>query len=366
VDVQDVVPLDGERKTVTALFADLVGSTSLAEGLDPEDWAVVVNRLYEVASRSISRYGGTVTQLSGDAIVAVFGAPVAHEDDPERAVRVGLDLITAVAELSARIRDEIATDLRMRVGVNTGLAVVGSVGGAAHEEYTALGDAMNVAARIQSAARPGTVLVTGATYERVRDLVEVVELGELEVKGKRQPVDAFEVSAIVGSTGRTRGILGLESPLVGRAAELEQLTGLFDLVRAGRGRAALVLGEPGIGKSRLIAELRAAGDDVRWVEGRCLSYGRSLPYHLIADLLTSMTGTDAGRRGDRSTDHRPPGWRRRGDRLPSLPPPRPPDPAGDDGAPGGSRPGGGPATPRRRTRRSDHGDGERDTARVDL
>jgi class 3 adenylate cyclase len=138
-----VAPLEGERKPVTALFADLVGSTSLAEALDPEDWAVVANRMYDVASRAITRYDGTVTQLSGDAVVAVFGAPVAHEDDPERAVRAGLDLIAAVEELSVELGDEIDTELRMRVGINSGLAVVGQVGGEGHEEYTALGGAVN-------------------------------------------------------------------------------------------------------------------------------------------------------------------------------------------------------------------------------
>jgi class 3 adenylate cyclase len=168
------VSLEGERKPVTALFADLVGSTSLAESLDPEDWAVTVNRMYEVTSAAITRYDGTITQLSGDAIVAIFGAPVAHEDDPERAVRAAFDLIAAVAELSRTMAAETGTELKMRVGVNTGLAVVGSVGGEGHEEYTALGDAMNVAARMESAAEPGTVLITESTYEHVADIVEAI------------------------------------------------------------------------------------------------------------------------------------------------------------------------------------------------
>jgi class 3 adenylate cyclase/tetratricopeptide (TPR) repeat protein len=283
VPTTGAAPLAGERKPVTALFADLVGSTSLAESLDPEDWAHVVNGMYEAATQAITRYEGTVTQLSGDAVVAIFGAPVAHEDDPERAVRAGLDLISAIGEV------DVGVDLEVRVGVNTGLAVVGSVGSSDHEEYTALGDAMNVAARIQSAARPGTLLITEATRERLGDLVEVVDRGALEVKGKSQPVTAYEVTSVAGRAVSTRGIPGLESPMVGRGDELGRLMRVLDVVRAGRGRTALVLGEPGIGKSRLLAEVRSRLDGVRWVVGRCLSYGGALPHHLVIDLIVSMT-----------------------------------------------------------------------------
>jgi class 3 adenylate cyclase/tetratricopeptide (TPR) repeat protein len=290
MDAQRVVPEAGERKPVTALFADVVGSTHLAEAMDPEDWAEVAKRLYEVADRAVARYGGTVTQLSGDAVVALFGAPVAHEDDPERAVRAALELLDAVAALAEPVRTELGVDLQIRVGVNTGLAVVGRVGGPAHEEYTALGDAMNVAARMQTAARPGTVLVTRATHERIADLVASVELGALAVKGKQEPVEAFEVTSIAGRAVHARGVPGLTSPLVGRAGELDRLVGLLELLAAGRGRMALVLGEPGIGKSRLLAELADRRRDARWVEGRCLSYGRDLANHLITDLMASVTG----------------------------------------------------------------------------
>jgi class 3 adenylate cyclase/tetratricopeptide (TPR) repeat protein len=287
----DAVPAGGERRPVTVVFADLVGSTHLAEGLDPEDWAVVLNRLYQSATGTITRYGGTVTQLSGDAIVALFGAPVAHEDDPERAVRAALDLVQAVAQLSADVRDEIGEVLEVRVGVNTGLAVVGAVGGAGHEEYTALGDAVNVAARMQTAARPGTVLVTQATYARVAGIVDAVDQGLLEVKGKAAPVRAHEIVSVTGR-GAPRGIPGLYSPMVGREAELARLRHHIDTAHAGRGRIAVVLGEPGIGKSRLVAELRASAGGVRWVEGRCVSYGHALPYHLIRELVRAAAGND--------------------------------------------------------------------------
>jgi class 3 adenylate cyclase/tetratricopeptide (TPR) repeat protein len=285
---QPVVPEAGERKPVTALFADVVDSTRLAESMDPEDWAEVANRLYEVADTAVTRYDGTITQLSGDAVVALFGAPVAHEDDPERAVRAALELTDAVAQMSEGVRAEFGFDLRVRVGVNTGLAVVGRVGGPGHEEYTALGDAVNVAARMQTAAHPGTVLVTRATHERLADLVESVSRGALEVKGKREPVTAFEIVGIAARGPHTRGVPGLTSPMVGRAAELDRLVDLLALVGAGRGRMALVLGEPGIGKSRLLAELRDRRGGARWIEGRCLSYGRGLANHLVIDLVTSM------------------------------------------------------------------------------
>jgi class 3 adenylate cyclase/tetratricopeptide (TPR) repeat protein len=286
--MQRVLQEAGERKPVTAVFADVVDSTRLAESLDPEDWAEIAAGLYAAADAAVARYGGTVTQLSGDAVVALFGAPVAHEDDPERAVRAALALLDAVAEMAGRVRAEHEVDLRLRVGVNTGLAVVGRVGGPGHEEYTALGDAMNVAARMQTAARPGTVLVTRATHDRVADLVTSTRLGSLTVKGKQVPVEAFEVTAIADGSARARGVAGLTSPMVGRGAELDRLVGLLRLVEAGRGRLALVLGEPGIGKSRLLAELRERRAGARWLEGRCLSYGRDLADHLVRDLVASM------------------------------------------------------------------------------
>ncbi|MDP9265951.1 MAG: adenylate/guanylate cyclase domain-containing protein [Chloroflexota bacterium] len=156
-----------ERKPVTAVFADVVNSTTLAESMDPEDWTEIINEAFERMSRGIYRYEGTIARLMGDAILAFFGAPVAHEDDPERAVRAGLDMVARVADFGRELKRTHGIDFQIRVGMNTGPVVVGNVGTDLAYEYTATGDAVNVAARMQSAARPGTVLITAATYRFV-------------------------------------------------------------------------------------------------------------------------------------------------------------------------------------------------------
>ena len=287
--------LTGERKPVTALFADVVGSTTLAESMDAEDWTGIMNGAFEVMSEAIHRYEGTIAKLVGDAVLAFFGAPVAHEDDPERAVRAALDMLDAVAEYSAALKDEQGIDFAIRIGINTGQVMVGNVGSDLRYEYTALGDAVNVAARMQNAARPGTALITDATYRFVAHAVNVSDLGLIEVKGKSEPVRAYEVVRPARPPASARGLVGLESPMVGRNEQFETLRELLAAVRAGRGRAALIVGEPGIGKSRLLAELRSAGesDGATWFEGRCLSFGQSLPYHLLVDIARSVIGVRA-------------------------------------------------------------------------
>jgi class 3 adenylate cyclase len=291
--------LTGERKPVTALFADVVNSTTLAEQIDPEDWTSIINEAFDLMSRAVFTYEGTIAQLQGDAMLAFFGAPVAHEDDPERAIFAAIDMLAAIDEFAAQLKATHGIDFRIRAGINSGPVMVGNVGSDLRYEYTALGDAVNVAARMQTAAQPGTILITEMTRRLTGDTFDVDDLGPIEVKGKSEPVHAYRVIGRKADPGRRRGLdsVGLESPMVGRDEPLRRLTDLLDVVRAGRGRVAFVVGEPGIGKSRLVAEFRAAAhqpDDAgiraRWIEGRCLSYGRNLPWHLVIDLVRSIAG----------------------------------------------------------------------------
>lgn len=290
--------LTGERKPVTALFADVVGSTALAERLDPEDWTAMMNEAFDEMSKAVFRYEGTIAQLQGDAMVAFFGAPVAHEDDPDRAVRAALDMVAAIDEFARQLKATHGIDFRIRAGINSGPVVVGNVGTDLRYEYTALGDAMNVAARMQAAAEPGSVLITASTHRLVADAFETEDIGEIAVKGKTEPVHAYRVLAPKAVPGRRRGLerAGLESPMVGRDSQLETLQSLYGVVQAGRSRVAFLVGEPGIGKSRLLAEFRrwvtdearaeaTRGASSTWLEGRCVSYGRNLPYHLLLDLV---------------------------------------------------------------------------------
>ena len=285
-----------ERRHITVLFADIAGSTSLAERMDPEDWTAIVSQAFVRMNATVTRYDGTIARLMGDGVLAFFGAPVAHEDDPLRAVRCGLDMARAVDELSAELNAKEPIDLKVRVGINTGPVVVGVVGTQSASEYTAMGDAVNVAARMQALARPGTVLVSGATHRFVAALVESVDVGALDLKGKTNAVQAYEVTGLKeGATGR--GLRGLHAPMIGRDPQLRRLADLFAIAKAGQGRVAAIVGEPGIGKSRLLTELREeierADGSVHWIEGRCLSYGHTLPFHLVIDLVRSLIGVNA-------------------------------------------------------------------------
>jgi class 3 adenylate cyclase len=286
-----------ERRPLTVLFADIAGSTSIAERMDPEDWTVLVGEAFKRMTHTIERYDGTIARLMGDGVLAFFGAPIAHEDDPERAVRCGLDMVRAIDDLGASQRALGASDLRVRVGINTGPVVVGVVGTDSAHEYTAMGDAVNIAARMQATARAGSVLVTAATHRFVSPLVEAVDVGLLELKGKADAVHAYEITGLKTDGARTRGLLGVRAPMIGRDAQLTRVQDLYSVVQAGQGRVASVLGEPGMGKSRLLAELRASLErtdgSVRWFEGRCLSYGETMPYHLVLDLVRSMIGVSA-------------------------------------------------------------------------
>ena len=282
----------GERRPVTTLFADIVGSTSLAETLDPEEWAELVGGATTAMGRVVERYGGRVSQVLGDGILAFFGVPVAHEDDPQRAVRAGLDLLREMQAYPTSQQLPGGT-LMVRVGINTGLVITRDVSldGSA-SDYTALGDAVNVAARLQAEATPDSVLIGQATYAFVRVSVDAHPRGALMLKGKAVPVQAYEVTAWTGPYARPRGVPGLSSPMVGRDAELERLAQALRAVRAGRGRAAVILGEPGIGKSRLISELRRQANDppVRWLEARCVSYGQDLPYDIAISIVRTVLG----------------------------------------------------------------------------
>jgi class 3 adenylate cyclase len=288
-----------ERRLVSVLFADLVDSTSLAERMDPEDWSGAIRRVLDLVSTPVERYGGTVAQRLGDGLLAVFGAPVAHEDDAVRAVQAGLEMIDAVASAGPDLRrefgNELGDGLAIRVGINSGLAIVEGMGDDAGD-VDALGDTVNVAARMQAAARPGMVLVTGETWRHVGPTFRATSLGGVQVKGKVEPVDAWEVLGRRDQPGSGRGIAGLTSPMVGRDDELAQLRALVAAIRAGRGRAAVLLGEPGVGKSRLLAELRtetAAGEDTRWIEAKGISYGENVPYGLVSSLVEAALGIQA-------------------------------------------------------------------------
>jgi class 3 adenylate cyclase/tetratricopeptide (TPR) repeat protein len=290
--------MQGERRVVTILFCDVKGSTAAAERLDPEEWADIMNGAFEHLIAPIYRYEGTLARLMGDAILAFFGAPIAHEDDPQRAVLAGLAIVREIVPYQQKVKRNWGIDLDVRVGINTGLVVVGDVGSDLRLEYTAMGDAVNLAARMEQTAAPGTVRIAAATHKHVAPLLDVEDLGEVEVKGKQEPVHAFRVIGPRARPGRLRGLEGIDSPLVGRDREMAVLRGQADALRRGSGQIVSLIAEAGLGKSRLVAELRRALENegalahIGFFEGRTLSYQSSTPYAPIADLLRNLVGSD--------------------------------------------------------------------------
>jgi class 3 adenylate cyclase/tetratricopeptide (TPR) repeat protein len=292
----------GERRIMTVLFADVVDSTALAEKMDAEDWTVIMNRAFGLLAPVIQRYDGTIARLMGDALLAFFGAPAAHEDDPLRAAHAALEMIQVLKNFSEEIRPRFGIDFSIRVGINTGPVVLGEVGSSHVYEYTAMGDAVNLAARMQAMARPMTALITENTFRFIDRAFECKDLGNLAIKGKAEPVHVFELQKAKLQNEPQRGLYGLKSPMVGRDEELGILLRLAQIVQAGLGRAVIVMGEPGIGKSRLIGEWKsrlaglpgADGAGMMWVEGRCLSFGQGMPYQLLVDVIHSILSIPPG------------------------------------------------------------------------
>ena len=273
------------RKTVTIVFADLAGSTSVGERLDPEALRDLQTRYFDAMRRALERHGGTVEKYIGDAVMAVFGIPVLHEDDALRAVRAAVEMRDAMADLNRELEHDLGVGLELRVGINTG-EVAGSDGDAGHGFVS--GDAVNTAARLQSAAPPGGIVIGPQTRRLVEGAVRLRSHGPVEAKGKRRPLRVWQVERLVDTSGRFTG--GSAVPLVGRRAELRRLATRFRrAVEGDRCVLATVTGPAGIGKSRLLKEF-AAGieDEATVVVGRCLPYGEGITYWPLIEIVNDL------------------------------------------------------------------------------
>jgi class 3 adenylate cyclase/tetratricopeptide (TPR) repeat protein len=270
----------GERRVITMLFCDVKGSTAAADKLDPEVWTDIMNGIFEYMIRPIYKYEGTVPRLMGDAILAFFGAPIAHEDDPQRAVLAGLEIQEGIKEYTEEIRLKHGLEFGLRVGINTGLVVVGEIGSDLRMEYTAIGDAINLAARMEQTAAVDTIQISDETYKLVAPFFEIEALGELDVKGKSAPVRTYRVLGVKAIAGQSRGLEGLSSPLVGREAQLGLLNEVLEQLKRGVGAVVAVIAETGLGKTSLIVELKKsnAGSRGIWLRGDSVSYARSISY----------------------------------------------------------------------------------------
>jgi class 3 adenylate cyclase/tetratricopeptide (TPR) repeat protein len=282
----------GERRVITMLFCDVKGSTAAAEKVDPEIWTEIMNGVFEHMIRPIYKYEGLVPRLMGDAILAFFGAPITHEDDPQRAVLAGLAIQEGIKPYAEEMQREHGLEFGLRVGINTGLVVVGEIGSDLRMEYTAIGDAINLAARMEQTAAVGTIQISEETFKLVAPFFEVEPLGEVEVKGKSAPIKTYRVLAVKSTPGKLRGLEGMSSPLVGRESQLVILRNRLKSLDQGTGAVLAVLGEAGLGKSTLIAELKKVDEGSRhsWLRADSLSYTRSISYHPWRQIIRQSIG----------------------------------------------------------------------------
>ena len=287
--------IEGERKLVTVLFADVANYTSTAEKLDPEEVHQIMDGCFKILMDEIHKYEGTINQFTGDGVMALFGAPVAHEDHGQGACHAALSIQKAIKGYGVRIGGQHGADFKLRIGLNSGPVIVGSIGDDLRMDYTAVGDTTNLAHRMQDMAEPGSVLVSRHTHRLARDFFEFEPLGKVLVKGKQEPQEAYTL--IGPSEVETRieaaAAKGL-TRFVGRSKEIDVLREAFDRAQSGFGQVIGVIGEAGVGKSRLLLELRGMlpERDYSFLEGRCLHYGGSMPYLPILDVLKAHFDID--------------------------------------------------------------------------
>ena len=285
--------VSSERRQVTILFCDIKGSTAMAGNLDPEDMLEVINGAFEFLIAPIFHHEGTLTQLLGDAILAFFGAPIAHEDDPERAIRAALDITAGARSYGEKLeRERGLSGFTVRVGIHTGRVIVGEVGSDLRVAYTAVGETINLAARMEQHAPPNGILITHDTYRHVRGVFDVVPQEPLTVKGKAQPIQTYLVDRAKPRAFRTasRGVEGVETRTVGREPELQTLQNLFrDAIEDRTVRVVTIVGEAGVGKSRLLYEfsnwMELRPEEYYYFKGRAAAVAQAVPYYVIRDLL---------------------------------------------------------------------------------
>ena len=279
-----------ERKLVTVVFTDVSGFTALSEKLDPEKVRELINACFDWLVPVVQKYDGTIDKFIGDEIMTLFGAPIAHEDDAERALRAALEMMEAIAAFN----HANGTELGLHAGINTGLVVAGQIGGHDRRDYSVMGDAVNLAARLEDASSVGEIFVGPATYRLTKQLFDFEPVAPLTLKGKEAAVEVHRLLGAKPVPKSTRGIEGLRAPLVGRDEELNKIREALTALGQGQGSTLAILGEAGLGKSRLIAETRALlPAKVTWAEGRALSYTTGMSYWLAREILLSLLGAKA-------------------------------------------------------------------------
>jgi len=282
--------IEGERKLVTVFFADVANFTSLSEKLDPEDAHNIMDGAFQILMDNIHRFEGTINQFTGDGVMALFGAPLAHEDHALRACHAALSIQHDLKEYGAKLKKAYGLVFLMRIGINSGPVVVGSIGDDLRMDYTAIGNTTNLASRMEALANPGNILVSTSTHKLTRDFFQFESIGPISIKGLTTPQEAYQLIKTGDVATRIAASVakGL-SPFVGRKNSMSKLMGSYENAQAGRGQVVGIVGEAGVGKSRLLLEFTKllADGEFTYLEGRCLHYGGSMSYLPILDILKS-------------------------------------------------------------------------------
>jgi class 3 adenylate cyclase/tetratricopeptide (TPR) repeat protein len=283
--------VEGERRQVTVVFADISGFTALSERLDAEEVASFSNDCMKELVEAVYQYEGMVDKFIGDCIMAVFGAPIALEDDAERALRATLAMRERVEAFNRRWIDKLKEPLALHIGINSGTVIAGNVGNDLRMSYTVMGDTVNVASRLEGAAQRGQIFVSQNTYRLTHGSFTFRALDPVRLKGKRDLLTVYELLGTKNQPQKTRGLEGLVSPLMGRDHECEALSNCLAILKSGEGAIAMVCGEAGVGKSRLLAETRKReSKGLTWLEGRCFASNQTLSYGPFLDLLRCHIG----------------------------------------------------------------------------
>ncbi len=285
----------GERKHVTVLFSDLCGYTAMSERLDPEEVKGIMDRIFGEITQVVNRYDGCIEKFIGDAVMALFGVPKSHEDDPVRAIRAAQEIHDLVEAISPQLEDRVGQPLSMHSGISTGLVVTGEVD-PEKGAHGVSGDTINLASRLTSLAKPGEILVSPDTYYQSEGHFSFEDFGLTQVKGKAEPVQVYRVQSVKESPVTIHRPSGFRADLIGRNVELSQLEEGVQRLRAGESTVFSICGDAGTGKSRLVEEFRATLDlqEIQWREGHAYAYSQNIPYFMLIDLLNRAWQVEEG------------------------------------------------------------------------
>ncbi|MBK8080615.1 MAG: AAA family ATPase [Saprospiraceae bacterium] len=278
------ISMDGERKLVTIMFADFSNFTAMSERMDAEDVRDIMNGCFSKLVPIVEQYGGMIDKFIGDEIMALFGAPIAHENDAEYALRAALDMMIALEEFN----NQHQTNLGLHFGINTGVVISGGVGSTERQQYSVMGDAVNLAARLEGASVTGEILVGLETYRLTSGLFDFEDYAPIFVKGKTNPVSLYRLIGLKSAPESTRGVKGLNSKMIGREVPFGVLQFAIDNLINNQGKVIALIGEPGVGKSRMLSELQQAKGDTNWIEGKWLSFAQNISYSIAKNMIDSI------------------------------------------------------------------------------